>query len=145
MWVISFIFVWDSKLTGQFLAFMPNMIETRNFLTSYFRLIEYNNVEEEKVRESQVMPIDSGRPLVLNSERSRSRSLKKKDRKYFPIDLKNRAFELKNIHFSYTEGYRVLENLNIEIQSKKRVALIGKQGSGKHTFLNLILKLYTRN
>lgn len=146
LWVISFIFVWDSKLSRYFLVMLPSMFQARNHLTSYFRIIEYNEKDSPKLEEPKDHLLqETTRALADPSETVRRLREKKSSGKYFPVDLKNRAFELKNINFSYTPGYRVLENLNVEIQSRKRVALIGKQGSGKHSFLNLILKLYSRN
>jgi hypothetical protein len=55
LWVISFIFVWDSKLTSKFLEIMPSMFNARNFLTSYFRMIEYNETEQNKVKRSDTI------------------------------------------------------------------------------------------
>lgn len=50
--------------------------------------------------------------------------------------------ELKNVNFSYFEGQPVLKDLNINFESGKMTAIVGKSGSGKTTILSLISKLY---
>jgi cobalt/nickel transport system ATP-binding protein len=49
--------------------------------------------------------------------------------------------ELKNVCFAYPGGRKVLENLNFEITSGKKVGLIGSNGSGKTTLLHVIMGL----
>lgn len=51
----------------------------------------------------------------------------------------------KDVGFSYTEGKKVFENLNVEIKAGQKVGLVGFSGSGKSTFLNLILRFYDLN
>lgn len=48
--------------------------------------------------------------------------------------------ELKNVSKSYGE-YNILENVNLEIDAKEKVAILGKSGSGKTTLLNIIATL----
>ena len=52
----------------------------------------------------------------------------------------NISFE--NLSFSYVEGELVLDNLNLEIPYKSHIALLGSNGSGKTTIINLLLRLY---
>lgn len=53
------------------------------------------------------------------------------------------TLEFKNVFFKYpnTKNY-VLKNINLTINSGEKVFLVGKNGSGKSTVLNLILRLY---
>lgn len=53
--------------------------------------------------------------------------------------------EFQNVTFSYTEGKNVFENLNLKIPAGQKVGLVGFSGSGKSTFLNLILRFYEIN
>ncbi len=46
--------------------------------------------------------------------------------------------KIKNLFFSY-EKQRILENINLEVQEKDFVAIIGPNGGGKSTLLKLIL------
>lgn len=52
--------------------------------------------------------------------------------------------ELKNIVFSYESvaSRPVLQNINYTIPAKKVTAIVGSSGSGKSTFLKLLLKFY---
>ena len=47
-----------------------------------------------------------------------------------------------NVEFAYTKGAEVFRGLNLTIEAGERVGLVGFSGSGKSTFVNLILRLY---
>ncbi len=53
--------------------------------------------------------------------------------------------EFKDVTFQYGEGKKVFENLNVTIKPGQKVGLVGFSGSGKSTFLNLILRFYEIN
>jgi len=44
--------------------------------------------------------------------------------------------------FIYPEGMAIFERLNVTIEPKQQVGLVGFSGSGKSTFVNLILRLF---
>lgn len=46
--------------------------------------------------------------------------------------------KVENVSFHYKNGNCILENLNLEIQEGEIVSIIGKNGTGKSTFLNLL-------
>src|SRR5690606_10533977 len=50
--------------------------------------------------------------------------------------------EFKNVNFKYSEGKEVFQNFDVSIKSGQKVGLVGFSGSGKSTFLNLILRFY---
>jgi len=50
--------------------------------------------------------------------------------------------EFRQVNFSYSLGKKVFENLSIIIQPGQRVGLVGFSGSGKSTFVNLILRQF---
>jgi ATP-binding cassette subfamily B protein len=50
--------------------------------------------------------------------------------------------EFRHVYFSYADGKPVFEDLSVTIQSGERVGLVGFSGSGKSTFVNLILRLF---
>ena len=54
--------------------------------------------------------------------------------------LENINIELKNVDFSYDKERKVLENININMENNKMVALVGDSGCGKSTITNLLLK-----
>ena len=47
-----------------------------------------------------------------------------------------------DVSFTYKEGLQVFENLSVTIEPKQQVGLVGFSGSGKSTFVNLILRLF---
>ena len=58
--------------------------------------------------------------------------------------LKKFRFEeqvFRNINFSYNNENYIFENLNLKIQKNKFIGIHGKSGSGKTTFINLLLGL----
>jgi ATP-binding cassette subfamily B protein len=52
------------------------------------------------------------------------------------------AIEFKDVTFHYTEGKNIFEHLNVKIAHGQKVGLVGFSGSGKSTFMNLILRFY---
>ncbi len=51
-----------------------------------------------------------------------------------PISL----LESVNIHFSYENGYKVFENINISVGQDKFVGIVGPSGIGKSTLLRIM-------
>lgn len=50
--------------------------------------------------------------------------------------------EYKNVSFSYNEKNNVLDNININIEAGKNVALVGPSGGGKTTLCSLLPRFY---
>ena len=50
--------------------------------------------------------------------------------------------EYRDVSFQYPEGHKVFTRLNIKIMPNQHVGLVGYSGSGKSTFVNLILRLF---
>ena len=49
---------------------------------------------------------------------------------------------LQNVYFSYTASRKLIENLSLDVSTGKRVAIVGKTGSGKTTLINLLMRFY---
>ena len=60
----------------------------------------------------------------------------------FPLKITEGKIEFKNVSFHYKEGAKLFQNKSIVIHSGERVGLVGLSGSGKSTFVNLILRLF---
>lgn len=62
-------------------------------------------------------------------------------------ELSNKfTFEFKNVYFTYPGSDKtIFENLNLIINSGERIAFVGFNGSGKTTFIKLLLRLYEPN
>jgi len=52
------------------------------------------------------------------------------------------ALHFDRVHFRYTDGTPVFRGLSVSIPAGQRVGLVGLSGSGKSTFVNLVLRLY---
>ncbi len=50
--------------------------------------------------------------------------------------------QIENLNFSYNENKQILNNINIEVGSNDKIAIIGKTGSGKTTLVNLLCRFY---
>lgn len=53
--------------------------------------------------------------------------------------------KVENVDFKYKRGQYIFENLNLELQEKECVCVIGKNGSGKSTFAKLIAGILKPN
>ncbi|MBC7123575.1 MAG: ABC transporter ATP-binding protein, partial [Pseudothermotoga sp.] len=47
-----------------------------------------------------------------------------------------------NVHFSYVPEKPLIEDLNIEVFSGQRIAIVGPTGAGKTTLVNLLMRFY---
>ena len=58
-----------------------------------------------------------------------------------PLPLTGK-FELKQVNFSYPNGFHALKDINLTIQPNKITALVGLSGAGKSTLISLLDKFY---
>ena len=69
------------------------------------------------------------------------KTVSKENKKLEKLNLKKNII-FKNIGFKFnSENEEILKNINFEIKKKEFIAIIGKTGSGKTTFLNLLMGL----
>lgn len=57
----------------------------------------------------------------------------------------NEVIKFKNVSFSFIEGKKVLNNINIEIPKRKFTAVVGPSGIGKSTTIDLLLNFFQPN
>lgn len=56
--------------------------------------------------------------------------------------IKNGNIIFRNVEFYYYENKTLFKNLSIDIKGNQKIGLVGYSGSGKSTFVNLILQLF---
>ena len=49
---------------------------------------------------------------------------------------------LEHVYFSYTKERKLIEDLSLDVDKGKRVAIVGRTGSGKTTLINLLMRFY---
>ncbi len=59
-----------------------------------------------------------------------------------PLVVSQGEIQFKNVSFHYSDGEKLFQNKNVLIHSGEKVGLVGFSGSGKSTFVNLILRLF---
>ena len=74
---------------------------------------------------------------LINKKNMNEQSLGFNDEKLYKGDIL-----FKDLSFSYKTGELVLDNVNLNIQSGKTIAIVGPTGSGKTTLINLITRFY---
>lgn len=50
-----------------------------------------------------------------------------------------------NVHFSYNEDIKFIQNMNLSVKQGESIAIVGKTGAGKTSIVNLIMKFYDIN
>lgn len=50
--------------------------------------------------------------------------------------------KFENVSFSYSEDVPLIEDLNVEVKSGQKVAIVGPTGAGKTTIVNLLMRFY---
>ena len=59
-----------------------------------------------------------------------------------PATIESGRIEFRNVTFGYTPDRAIFRDLSVTIPAGQRVGLVGFSGSGKSTFVSLILRLY---
>lgn len=59
-----------------------------------------------------------------------------------PLVMTNSQIQFKNVFFSFNKTRRILNDLNLVIESGEKIALIGPSGAGKSTITKLLLRFY---
>lgn len=59
-----------------------------------------------------------------------------------PLQIKKAEIIFKNVNFGYKQDNIFLQNFNITIPANQKVGLVGYSGSGKTTFVNLLIRLF---
>ena len=58
------------------------------------------------------------------------------------IEISHGAIDFREVGFAYSQGQKLFDALNVSIPAGQRVGLVGLSGSGKSTFVSLILRMH---
>ncbi|WP_415284861.1 ATP-binding cassette domain-containing protein [Candidatus Pelagibacter sp. Uisw_130] len=83
--------------------------------------------------------------VVLNELRKRVNDNYNDNIEYKDLDNVENLIEIKNLKFAYDKNKTLIQNTNISFKKNKLYALLGESGTGKSTFLDLILGIYESN
>lgn len=125
------VFVMRGQLTvGQFVAFLSVYLTVTQSITSMLEML--NEIMEVRVSMERIDDVFQAHPEERESQNMRRLAA-----------LKGHI-QFDNVTFRYEkDGPNILQQINIRIQPGQTVAIVGRSGSGKSTFANLLTKLFT--
>lgn len=122
---ITFAFVYNSLSVGSIIAFVSytqRVIQSLNFIL------------DSRFVFSNILPSIKRHIAFL--------SLEEEEKKGDELSEKISQIEFADVHFSYPKGKKVLNGVSFSIKSGDKIGLVGKNGSGKSTIIDLLLGLY---
>ena len=100
------------------------------FFNLFFLAGQFVNFSEQVGKCNQALSILNAPRDIVDQKNAR------------PLKITEGKIEFKEVSFHYKEGAKLFQNKSIEIHSGEKVGLVGFSGSGKSTFVNLILRLF---
>ncbi|KRE55963.1 peptidase domain-containing ABC transporter [Paenibacillus sp. Soil750] len=125
------VFVMHGQLTvGQFVAFLSVYFTVTQSITSMLEML--NEIMEVRVSMERIDDVFQAHPEERESQNMRRLAA-----------LKGHI-QFDNVTFRYEkDGPNILQQISIRILPGQTVAIVGRSGSGKSTFANLLTKLFT--
>jgi len=70
-------------------------------------------------------------------------SLNSKENKIIKSEEENTIIEVENLNFAFKKGFQI-RNVNLKVKKNKIIGILGENGSGKTTFLKLLVGLFVK-
>ena len=121
-------FIANGKMTvGDFFSFMASLVF---FYRPLRDLNGVNNTVQDGVAAAQrIFEVLDTQPEIKNRQGALS------------VSRDFRTIEFRNVAFKYEDAI-VLKDINLTVQTGETIAIVGKSGGGKTTFVNLIPRFY---
>ncbi len=113
--------------SGDFLKFILAMFSMYRPMKSLTRL--HNSIEQARSASERVFELLATKSDIVEPVQAKL------------VHAAGAEIRFENLNFSFGEK-RVLQNINLTVQSGQMVALVGTSGSGKTTLTNLLLRFY---
>lgn len=135
--------IWYAGVVQQLLDSVRQLINMASFLYSdctrqqaLFRLTDF--IKEKTEKHEDTAGKRHEKDAVLTGERHEETSVKGT-----LAGTEYHCLEFENVSFSYPDTEKlVLQNVNLRLSGRERVALVGRNGCGKSTMIKLICRLY---
>ncbi len=115
--------------TGDILAFVLYLVGFMEPMIAVMQL--FSLVQNSMSAGERILRVIDTDPSVQNKEDA-----------YILPPIEKGRIEFSNVDFSYEEGQKIINYLNLKIKPKERIAIIGYTGAGKTTIINLINRFY---
>jgi ATP-binding cassette subfamily B protein len=100
------------------------------FFNLFFLTAQFVNFSEQVGKCNQALSILNAAHEIVDQKNAR------------PLKITEGKIEFKDVSFHYKEGAKLFHNKSIVIYPGEKIGLVGFSGSGKSTFVNLILRLF---
>jgi len=129
LWLGAYMTFRQEITIGQYLAITAIFLVVLNSLNS-LSAVYYNFTE---------LAVSLQRLNDVLTQQAEDRGLTQKVNSFqtTPIDIKDLSFS-----YSQMEGHHVLQHINLTIRKGEHIGIAGRNGSGKTTFVKLLLNLY---
>ena len=100
----------------------------------YVKALKYANVDVKNVEN-----IDSIEKIKIHDEnKNKIRNWFKNSKRIDNVKNENKILSVKNLNFTYDNGFKALKNINVDINEGEMIAIVGTNGAGKTTFSKVV-------
>lgn len=100
----------------------------------YVKALKYANVDVKNVEN-----IDSIEKIKIHDEdKNKIRNWFKNSKRIDNVKNQNKILSVKNLNFTYDNGFKALKNINVDINEGEMIAIVGTNGAGKTTFSKVV-------
>ena len=116
---------YSSDFKAAFMSLKEIFQAIKEGINSWIKFLEVYDIEQKIVSRKNIIPINE-----KNSDDTK--------------EVKGLSIDFKNVSFSYPtkKNTSIINDLNLNVEPGKTIAIVGSSGSGKTTLTNLLLRFY---